>query len=70
MPLPLVSIGQEVTVRKVGVDDKTKKHLESLGVTVGSKMTVVSRGGGNLIVVVMNGRLCLDGNISSRILVA
>lgn len=70
MPLPIVPIGQEVTIRKIGLDDKTKKHLESLGITVGSRITVLSRGGGNLIVVVMNSRLCLDGNISSKILAA
>ena len=70
MPLPIAPVGAELTVKRVGVDEKTKRHLESLGLTIGSKITVLSSSGGNTIVVIMDGRLCLDRDISSKILVA
>lgn len=70
MPLPIAPVGRELTVKRIGLDDKTKKHLESLGITIGSKLTIMSSGGGNLIITILSGRLCLDSSISSKILVA
>ena len=70
MPLPIAPIGAELTVKRVGVDEKTKRHLESLGLTIGSKLTVLSSSGGNTIIVIRDGRLCLDRVVSSKILVA
>ena len=60
----------ELTVRKVGAEEKVKKHLQELGITEGSKIKLLSSSGGNVIVVVKEGRLCLDKNLASKILVA
>ena len=70
MPLPIAPVGAEMTVKRIGLDDKTKRHLESLGITIGAKLTVLSSSGGNTIIAIMNGRLCLDRVVSSKILVA
>lgn len=70
MPIFLAPINEEVTVRKIGAEDKTKKHLQEMGVCVGSKITVLSSSGGTVILKVKEGRLCLDKYLASKIVVA
>ena len=70
MPIALAPINQELKVIKVLADNKTKKHLESLGILVNSSLTVVSSVNGGVVVAVKEGRLALDRSIASKILVA
>ncbi len=70
MPIAMAPAGTEFKVRKVGADEKVKKHLQELGISEGSKITLVSSSGGNVIVVVKEGRVCLDKNLAGKILVA
>lgn len=70
MPIALAPVNQEMEIKKVGAEDKTKKHLQEMGIAVGSKITVLSSGSGGVIVVVKEGRLCLDRTLASKILVA
>lgn len=69
MPLTLAPIGKELTIRKIVVEEKLKKHLEDLGITINSKITVISQNGGNLICLVKNVRLALDKNTALKIFV-
>ena len=43
--------------------------MENLGITVNGSIEVVSRSGGSVICLVKQGRLALDKNIATRILV-
>ncbi len=70
MPIALAPINQELKVVRVLADDKTKKHLESLGILVNSSLIVVSSVNGGVVVAVKEGRLALDRSIASKILVA
>ena len=70
MPIAFAPSNCELEVRKIGAEDKLKKHLQELGITVGSKITLISSTGGNVIVVVKEGRLCLDRTLAGKILVA
>ena len=70
MPIALAPLNEELTIVKVLLDDKNKKHLESLGVMVNAKVQVVSSLNGGVILMVKNGRLALDRSIASKILVA
>ncbi len=70
MPLIVAPINQEVKVLKILTDEKIKKYLESLGITVNSKITILSISGGNVICIVKDGRLALDRNIATKIFVA
>ncbi len=70
MPIFLSPLNIQVRVLKVLTDDKTKKHLESLGITINSLITVLSSNAGGVVVLVKDGRLALDRNISSKIFVA
>lgn len=70
MPIAIAPAGQELLIRKVAAEDKIKKHLHELGICEGSKITLISSTGGNVIVVVKEGRLCLDRTLAGKILVA
>lgn len=70
MPIAIAPAGAELKVRKVGADDKIKRHLSELGIIEGSSITLVSSSGGNVIVAVKECRLCLDRALASKILVA
>ena len=70
MPISIAPAGRELLVRKVAADEKVKKHLHELGICEGGKITLISSTGGNVIVVVKEGRLCLDRTLAGKILVA
>ena len=70
MPIVLAPKDVELRVIKVLLDEKTKKHLESLGITINSKITVISSNNGNVIIKVKDGRLALNRDVASKILVA
>ena len=70
MPIFLAPLNTDLTVVKLLVDEKTKKHLENLGITLNSKLQVLSSENGSVIVLVKEGRLALDRNIAMKILVA
>ena len=58
MPIAIAPLGRELEIRRVGAEDKVKKHLRELGIFEG------------VIVVVKDGRLCLDKALAGKILVA
>lgn len=70
MPLVVAPVGKDVRVVKILADEKTKKHLENLGITIDSVIRVISASGGSVICVVKDGRLALDKEMATKILIA
>lgn len=70
MPLAIAPKGVKLRVVKILAEDKVKKHLESMGLTLNAELTVLSHQSGNSVCVVKDGRLALDGDLSKKILVA
>ena len=70
MPLMLAPTNRAVKIVKVVADEKTKKHLQNLGITLGAEITVFSSQGGSVICMVKSGKLALDRAIASHIFVA
>ena len=70
MPLPVAPIGKDLTVARVSADEKTKRHLENLGVLTGATLVALSENGGNLILKVKDGRLAIDRQLAMKIFVA
>ena len=70
MPVSFAPLNRELEIKKVSAEDKIKRHLQELGITVGGKITLLSSTGGNVIVVVKEGRLCLDRSLACKIMVA
>ena len=69
MPLHLATPAAPQTVRHVGGSPEIKKHLEDLGFTVGSEVTVVSSLAGNLIIKVKDSRVAIGKDLAAKILV-
>ena len=59
MPIAFAPSDKELEIKRVSADDKIKKRLQELGITVGGKITLVSSSGGGVIVVVKECRLFL-----------
>lgn len=70
MPLIIAPVNTELRIVKVLADLKEKKHLESLGITIDSNITVLQISNGNVICKVKEGRLALDRTIATKIVVA
>lgn len=70
MPLSIAPLNVAVEVKKIGAEDKVKKYLFELGIVAGSRVTVLASDGGNVILLVKEGRLCLDRGLASKIIVA
>lgn len=69
MPIVIAPLHQVVRVVKILTDDKLKKHLESLGITIDSEIEVLSSEKGNVICKIKDGRLALDRGVATKILV-
>lgn len=70
MPLSIAPSNVTVEVKRIVADDKVKKHLGELGISAGTRITVLSSDGGSVIIIVKDGRLCLDRVLASHITVA
>ena len=69
MPLTLTNDGEEAIVRHIGGSPDVKRHLEDLGFVPGENVRVISRIGGNVIVVVKETRLAIDQAMAAKIMV-
>ena len=70
MPIVLAPTNQPLKIVRIAADDKLKKHLESLGITLDGEITVLSSSGGSVVVKIKDGRVALDSNLSTKIFVA
>ena len=70
MPLVIAPIDTNLKIVRVNADEKTKKHLQSLGVVINGIIKVISSTGGNVIVEVLGVRIALNKDIAMKIFVA
>ena len=69
MPLALANPGEESIIRKIGGMPEVKKHLEDLGFTVGSRVSVISRTAEGVIVNVRESRVAVSSEMAQKILI-
>ncbi len=70
MPIILAPVNKELRIVRIVADEKTKKHLENLGINVNGSVMVLSSSGGSVVLKIKDGRVALDRNLSTKILVA
>lgn len=70
MPLLIAPINVTLKVIKIFLTDKTKKRLESLGITIGTTFSLIQTTKSGAIILLHEGRLALDKDIAGKILVA
>ncbi len=69
MPIAIAPLNTPLRVIRISTDPKVKKHLESLGITINSILTILSSDSGNVVIMIKDGRLALDKVIASTIFV-
>ncbi len=70
MPIVLAPTNTQLRIVRIAADEKLKKHLESLGITINGEITVLSSSGGSVVCRIKDGRVALDSNLSTKIFVA
>ena len=70
MPIVFAPCNVLLKAVKMHVDEKIKRHLENLGISVNSELEVLSQSGGSVICRIKDGRLALDRDMATRIFVA
>lgn len=69
MPLTLADKGKDCVVVKIRGNDEARQFLESLGFVEGSKISIISEAGGNVIVKVRDSRIAIGRAMASKIMV-
>jgi Fe2+ transport system protein A len=69
MPISLFNKGDSGNIAKILGKDAARTHLESLGFTAGTHVTVVSRLSGSMIIEIKGCRVALDETMARRIIV-
>lgn len=70
MPIVLAPVDTQLVVLKIVANQDIKRHLEDLGITIGSKIKLISNSGGNVICEIKDGRIALDTETARKIFVA
>lgn len=70
MPLIIAPLNQTMKIIKVLTDEKTKRHLESLGILKDEEIIVLSQSQGDVIIKIRDGRLALNKDTALKIHVA
>lgn len=69
MPLMLAPVGEENIIQKIGGKPEVKKHLENLGFVPGSRVTIITMMGGNIIVNVKEARVAISREMAQKIMI-
>lgn len=69
MPIMLAPLCRALSVVRVSSDEKTKRHLENLGIAAGAELSVLSNDSGSVILRVRDGRMALDKRVAAGIFV-
>lgn len=69
MPLSLADTDTTYTIKRVGGNEKVKKHLENLGFVVGSEVMLVTSMNGNVIVKVKEARIAISDEMARKIMI-
>ncbi len=70
MPIVVAPENIDLRITKILVDEKTKRHLENLGILVNAVIKILSKQDGNVIVKIKDGRLAINKEIALKIFVA
>ncbi len=69
--IPLIMAEKEVDLKitKLTADQKTKRHLENLGILQGEIVKIISENKGNVILKIKDGRLAIGEELARKIFV-
>lgn len=70
MPINLAPINVPLLVKRLAMDEKTKKHLESLGMVRDAEIRVISSVSGDVVVDISGMRLAISREVGAKVIVA
>jgi Fur family transcriptional regulator, ferric uptake regulator len=70
LPLNLAAPGEKVRVERLRGGENARRHLEDLGIAVGSELEVISSGGGPMVVATRGTRLALGKGVAGKVQVS
>ena len=70
MPLTIAPTGTTLKIIKLLVDDKTKRHLENLGLLIGAEIINLYQSAGDIILKIKDGRIAINKSLALKIFVA
>ena len=69
MPITIAKVGETVIIKRITGNDEVRQHLAELGFVPNTKVTVISKISGNVIVQVKDSRIALDKSMAMRIMI-
>ena len=69
MPITFADAGEEYIIQRVTGRPEVKKHLEDMGFTAGSPVTVINTVNGNVIIKVKECRVAISQELAQKIMV-
>jgi len=69
MPLTLANLNEDNTIKRIGGNNETKRHLENLGFIPGSCISLIARSNGNVIVSIKDSRIAISEELAKKIMV-
>lgn len=68
-PITLADAGSENIIKRIGGNSEVRRHLESLGFTVGGRVTVINTLSGSVILKVKESRVAIGKDMATKILI-
>lgn len=69
MPITLCKVGDTVIVQRIGGSQEVVKHLNDLGLIVGTSVTIVNEFAGNLILRIKDANVAINKDTAKKIMV-
>jgi ferrous iron transport protein A len=69
LPISLSEPGKAVVIQRIGGTAEVRRHLETLGFTVGETVSLVSALNGSVIVKVKESRVAIGEDLARKIMV-
>ncbi len=69
LPLSFLNTGEEGIVKAIKGKDETKRFLLNLGFLEGTKVKVINKSAGNIILNIKDTRVAIDKSVAKRIFV-
>ncbi|NCA67303.1 MAG: ferrous iron transport protein A [Clostridia bacterium] len=70
MALAFAPFGQSLRITKIIADEKTRRHLENLGLLVGADIISMFDNSGDVIIKIRDCKLALNKSLAMKIFVA
>ena len=69
MPLSMAKEDEEFLIKKISGNEEVRRFLENLGFVAGTKVSIVSKINGNVIVQVKDSRVAISREMAQKIIV-